>query len=300
MITKYNIEHTDSCPLLTSCHLVRESMKMASSQGGRDGFNGNLSCVWCRFHPRNTKNMVSIIVPIRFRADLTRVCLDSILAYTNDFEVIAVQEGEDEDVFEAIHESFRNSPLEVTCRYVQNKIPKGYAGALNAGLAVAKGDYFCFMNNDTVVTPGWMEAMLDVFKNDKEVGLVSPTFWGTGDRQSVDWNTTEVVDNVLDPTSIIGVCYLVSSECMDKVGVWDESFGHGGEDFDLTIRVQNAGYKLAIARKSFIYHYGGASTRIVIGNDLDKVRKNQIEKIRKVEAKHGIDIMSKFIQNNGR
>ena len=154
------------------------------------------------------------------------------------------------------------------------------------------------MNSERVVTPGWMEAMLKAFGDkDKQVGLVSPTFWGTGDRQSVDWNSGDEYDYPIDPCSIIGVCYLVSKECMDKVGIWDESFGHGGEDFDMTIRVQNAGYSLCIARKAFIYHYGGASTRIVIGNDLDKVRKNQIEKIRMVEKKHGIDIMSKFTQH---
>lgn len=241
--------------------------------------------------------MISIIIPIRFRADLTRVCIDSILNYTRSFELILVQEGDDPEIANLLW--FYEKDNE-NVKYVQNKVPKGYAGALNAGLAVASEDatHYCFMNNDTVVTPHWMDEMLKCFDDkDKEIGLVSPTFWGTGDRQSVDWNTTEQFDYVTDPTSIIGVCYLVSKECMDKVGVWDESFGHGGEDFDMTIRVQNAGFGLMIARKSFIYHYGGASTRIVIGNDMDKVRRNQIEKIRMVEKKHGVDIMSKFLQN---
>lgn len=231
---------------------------------------------------------VSIIVPVRFRADLTQVCIDSIMSYTKDYELIIVQEGLEKDITDLLN-VYGESII-----YVHNMEPKGYSGALNAGLAKATGDYMCFMNNDTVVTPGWMDEMLKAF-DDSEVGLVSPTFWGTGDRQSVDWNNGDQFDNVSDPTSIIGVCYLMSRECLDKVGIWDESFGHGGEDFDMTIRVQNADYKLVIARRAFIYHYGGASTRIVIGNDLNAVRKNQIEKIRMVEKKHGIDIMSKFI-----
>lgn len=236
--------------------------------------------------------MISIIVPIRYRADLTEVCLDSILRYTDgDFEVIAVQEGEDEEIakllryFPFTHKNFK---------IVQNKEPKGYSGALNAGLVVAKGDYFCFMNNDTVATPGWMEEMMKAFE-DKEVGLVSPTFWGMGNRQSVDWNNGQQFDYVLDPFTLCGVCYLVSKECMDKVGTWDESFGHGGEDFDMTIRVQNAGYKLVIARNSFIYHYGGASTRILFGSDLAKVQKNQKEKLELLDKKYpDMGIMEKF------
>jgi GT2 family glycosyltransferase len=243
--------------------------------------------------------MVSIIVACWARADLTRVCIDSILAYTKDFELICVQEGNQSDNLSYLPSMtvlLEGYEKEGKIKYVQNKIPKGYAGALNAGLKVATGDYFCFMNNDTVVTPGWMDEMLKAFE-DKEVGLVSPTFWGTGDRQSVDWNTGDQFDNVVDPCSIIGVCYLISKECMDKVGIWDESFGHGGEDFDMTIRVQNAGYMLKIARKAFIYHYGGASTRILIGNDLEAVRANQVAKIKMVEKKHGIDIMSRFNKN---
>lgn len=241
---------------------------------------------------------VSIIVACWARPDLTRVCIDSILKYTEkNCELILVQEGQDNDMAILLN-SYLDPMMEV--KYIQNKIAKGYAGALNAGLAVATGSYFCFMNNDTVVIPGWMEEMLKAFDDkSKEVGLVSPTFWGTGDRQSVDWNTTgDIFDYPTDPLSIIGVCYLMSKECVDKVGIWDESFGHGGEDFDMTIRVQNAGYNLCIARKAFIYHYGGASTRIIIGNDLTKARANQIEKIKLLDKKHGTNIISKFIKTN--
>lgn len=235
--------------------------------------------------------MISIIVPVRFRADLTRVCIDSILNYTKDFELIMVQEGEDKEITDLLI-SFGSQ-----IKYAQNKEPKGYSGALNAGLKIATGDYFCFMNNDTVVTPQWMDEMMQAFESDKEIGLVSPTFWGTGDRQSVDWNDGRQFDIPLDPMSIIGVCYLIPKAIIDKIGIWDESFGHGGEDFDMTIRVQDAGYKLCIARKAFIYHYGGASTREIFGNDYKAVRKNQIEKIKMVETKHGIDIRSKYEPN---
>lgn len=225
-------------------------------------------------------------MPIRYRADLTQVCLDSILRYTKDFELITVQEGEDEEISKLL----KSYPV----KYVQNVVPKGYSGALNAGLAVATGDYYCFMNNDTVATPGWMDEMLTAFE-DKEVGLSCPTYWGMGNRQSVDWNDGRRFDYVLDPFTLCGVCYLISKECMDRVGVWDESFGHGGEDFDMTIRVQNAGYRMVIARNSFIYHYGGASTRILFGSDLAKVQKNQKEKLELLDKKYPeMDIMKKF------
>ena len=228
--------------------------------------------------------MISIIVACWVRPDLTQVCIDSILNYTKDFELIMVQEGEDEELT-ALLNDYKDKGLIV---FLQNKTPKGYAGALNTGMAFAKGDYLCFMNNDTVATPRWMDEMMEAFK-EKEVGLVSPTFWGMGSRQSVDWNMGQQFDYVLEPLDLVGVCYLIPKKVMERVGKWDEDFFHGGEDFDLTIRIQNAGYSMVIARKSFIYHYGGASTRILLGNDLEKVKKHHYEKLNQLIAKHNLN-----------
>ena len=234
--------------------------------------------------------MVSIICPVHYRADLTRVCIDSILNYTKDFELIVVHEGNDEEIQKLIL-SYHDKGV----AYIQNLEPKGYAGALNEGMKYATGDYFCFMNNDTVATPGWMDEMIKCFDDDR-VGLVAPTFWGTGERQSVDWNREGVErDEVFEPFSLMGVCFLISRQCMEVLddpkypGQWDEDFIHGGEDFDLTLRVQRANYKMVIARKSFIYHYGGASTRIFVGQDLEKVYRHHLEKINQLIFKHNLD-----------
>ena len=239
------------------------------------------------------QSVVSIIVPVRYRADLTRVCIDSILGYTKNFELIAVQEGEDAEITELL-----KSYTEV--KFVQNKEPKGYSGALNAGMKIATGDLYCFINNDTVATPGWMSEMLKGFER-PNVGLVAPTFWGTGERQSVDWNWGGIeFEWVLEPLSLMGVCFLIDRQTMEVLddpkypGQWDEDFKHGGEDFDIAIRVQKAHRKLLIARKSFIYHYGGASTRIYLGNDLATVRKHHYERVLQLINKHNLDAENVF------
>jgi len=230
--------------------------------------------------------MVSIVLPVRYRADLTRVCIDSIRGYTHDYELIAVQEGDDKDITELL-KSYTD------IKFIQQE-PKGYAGALNAGMKVATGDYFCFMNNDTVVTPGWMDEMLRAFE-DPNVGLVGPTMWGMGNRQSVDWNGKMAdLDYILEPFSLAGVCFLISRQCMEALddpkypGQWDEDFNHGGEDFDIVLRIRNANYAMVVARKSFIYHYGGASTRIYIGDDLQVVQKHHYDMMMKLIKKHGL------------
>jgi len=226
----------------------------------------------------------SIIIPVRFRAELTKVCLDSIIKYTKvPYELIVVQEGEEKDISKLL----KKYPKIKTA---QNKMPKGFAGAMNTGLDLAdpKTDYYCFLNNDVVAVPGWLEEQLKAFKN-KEVGLVTPTFGATESIQHVDYNKGQVFDYIDEPLNLMGVCFTISKECMDKVGVWDERFGlGGGDDNDMATRVQQAGYKLVISRKAYIYHYGSASFRELFNNDAKKSHEFADKQFKKFKEKHNI------------
>ena len=247
---------------------------------------------------------VSIIVPCFARADLTQVCIDSILDYTGwKFELILVQEGEDEEITKVFNNAeYHNNGEECKpIKLAHNKTPKGYSGALNTGLEQATGKYICFMNNDTVAVPGWMDEMLKCFEENEDTGLVCPTFWGSGGKQSIDWNSDIEFDYVDNIFSIIGVCFVIPRTVLDVIGNWDEDYGHGGEDFDIVKRVQDADYSVYVARKSFIYHYGGASTRIVVGNDMAKAKANQLAKLKIFSKKHNVpmeEIMEKINLSN--
>lgn len=221
---------------------------------------------------------VSIIIPIRYRIDLTEACIDSVLKYTKDFELILVQEGVNEEMTKLL-KSYGT-------KFAQNKKPKGFSGALNTGLKMAKGDYYCFLNNDTVVIPGWMDEMLKLFE-DRELGLVAPTFNATQSFQSPDHNGGQEYNYVDNAFMIIGVCLLIKKEVIDKIGNWDESFGlGGGEDNDMCMRVLKAGYRMAIARKSFIYHYGSASFRELFGNNMAKANTHSKKQLKIFEEKY--------------
>lgn len=229
-------------------------------------------------------DLVSIIIPVRYRADLTRVCIDSIINYTkHPYELILVQEGEDSEITTLLKS--------YNVRFVQNKTPKGFAGAMNTGLKTAYGSFYCFLNNDTVATPGWLEEMMKAF-GDKSVGLVTPTYSEIpGERQTkndINYQTDDL-DYVDDPLSLKGVCFLVKKEVIDKIGTWDESFGlGGGDDNDFCFRIKKEGFNLVIARKSFIYHYGSASFRKEFKNDIDYSKKYAVRQFNKFREKHGL------------
>jgi len=209
--------------------------------------------------------------------------LDSIIKYTeNIYELILVQEGEDEEITQLLKA--------YNVKFVHNRQPKGFAGAMNSGLKVAEGNIFVFLNNDTVVIPNWLIEILEVFKKDPQIGLISPTYTEAKKWQSVDRNQGEEITYIEDPLSLKGVCFAVKKEVMDKIGHWDESFGlGGGDDNDICLRTKNAGYKLAVARKSYIYHYGSASFRELFDNDIPYSKKFATGQFNKLRKKHNMD-----------
>ena len=69
-------------------------------------------------------------MPSIYRPDLTKVAIDSIIKYTKiPYELILVQEGENEEMTKLL-KSYNT-------KFVQNKEPKGFAGAMNSGLDLA-------------------------------------------------------------------------------------------------------------------------------------------------------------------
>src|SRR3990167_4819129 len=95
-------------------------------------------------------SLVSIIIPVIYRPDLVKVCLDSVIRYSNyPLEIIVVWEGKEETIGELLQEYS-------SIKIIQNPIRKGFAGAMNTGVKEAKGEYLCFLNSDTVATPDWL------------------------------------------------------------------------------------------------------------------------------------------------
>lgn len=230
---------------------------------------------------KDEKELVSIIMPCINRKDLCRVALDSIIKYTEaKYELIIVQEGEDEEL--------NNLLKAYNVKFVHNKKPKGFAGAMNSGAKIAEGNILVFINSDIVAIPNWLESILEVFEKDKKIGLVSPTYTEAKKRpQSVDSNNGEEITYIENPLELKGVCFAVKKEAFNG---WDESFGMGGgEDNQLCAELKNNGWKLAIARKSYIYHYGSAAFRELFNNNIDYSKKYAVGQFNKFRKKNMIN-----------
>jgi len=161
-----------------------------------------------------------------------------------------------------------------------------YTRAANAGLAQSDARLRTLLNSDTLVTPGWIGRIQDVFALSPEIGIVGPLS-NAASTQSVPFvksSATQTAINDLPPgvtiddfaafiaqtgrdvpppfTPLIhGFCMTISTAVLDAIGMFDdELFPRGyGEENDFCFRAENAGFILAVAVDTFIYHVKSVS-----------------------------------------
>jgi GT2 family glycosyltransferase len=109
---------------------------------------------------------VSIVVPVYGKPLLTFTCLKSVQRTARRrYEVIVVDDASPEP------STPRCAPV-TGVRFERNAANLGFIGACNRGATLARGAIVVFLNNDTIVTPGWLDALTDVFDRASDAGLV--------------------------------------------------------------------------------------------------------------------------------
>ena len=116
--------------------------------------------------PVNTVYDVSIVIPVLDRLEFTRQCLDRIWRNTGDkirYEVIVVDNASTDGTAEWFAGA---TQFPGPVRYHRNPRNLGFGNANNAGARLSRGEYLLFLNNDTLVQPGWLTGMLRTRRSD--------------------------------------------------------------------------------------------------------------------------------------
>jgi GT2 family glycosyltransferase len=239
----------------------------------RDVLTTDLELVAKRFRerPRNRRGLVSIVTLSWNAVHFTRIALDSIARYTSEpYEVIVVDNGsrqETVDVLRAVDDPH--------VRVIYNATNLGYGGGNNVGIAHASGDHIALLNNDVIVTEGWLDVLLDPFDRMPRVGVTAPrSNCVVGEQQVADATygdeagihayasarrRTYARQGFLTERAI-GLCLCVDRRVIEEIGGFDERFAVGNfEDDDFSVRVRAAGYQIYVCDDAFIHHFGSQS-----------------------------------------
>lgn len=214
---------------------------------------------------------VDIIIPTFNNLKYLKPCIESVRRQTDwPYQLIVVDSGDDPTL-----EWLREQPDIKTLR---SDARLTYAQATNLGLKESKGKYVLLLNNDTIVSKGWLSSMM-VEAIKPGVGAVGPLSncdrgWSHNEPIVVNGRNLEKMGTLEDladllpeierfshPKAVVErfwvVFYavLMPREVVDKVGLLDETFKNGVEDYDYCKRIRKAGYKIVNTYDSFVYHF---------------------------------------------
>lgn len=243
---------------------------------------------------------VSIVVVTYNNLELTKECLLSMEKYNNydNCEIIIVDNMSEQDNTREYLREYENSHQNV--KVILNDINGGFSYGNNIGIKEATGDFVILLNNDTYVTPNWIERLIVHFYSDEQVGMVGPRTNNIGNEAKVDVNYNNMDEMIAfteelhkrnrgiqynDIRVLAFFCVAIKREVIEKVGLLDETFGIGMfEDDDYCERAKAAGYKLVCADDVFIHHHLGAT----FDKEPSEWKQNLFKKNKAIyESKHG-------------
>ena len=221
--------------------------------------------------PASPSSLISIVIPVFNKIDLTRDCLASIQAKTSgNFEIIVVNNASTDGTTEFLREMEKAGVL----RHIANEANHGFARACNQGAQAARGSLVLFLNNDTQVTPGWLDAMAAAARR-PQVGIVgAKLLYGDNRIQHAGIGfingipdhphrfasaDAPEVNRFRELDMVTAACLMVHRDLLLEVGGFDEVYRNGVEDVDLCLRVRAANRKVVYEPKAVVYHLEGQS-----------------------------------------
>ncbi|MBS0423781.1 MAG: glycosyltransferase [Proteobacteria bacterium] len=230
-----------------------------------------------RYHPlsfpETTHPDISIIIPVHNKHLYTFTCLKSIYENSGEsaYEVIVVDDASTDDTSKML-----NNIKGITV--IHNIKNKGFIYSCNAGVNVAKGRFIVLLNNDTIVTHGWLNALTKTFLDFPNAGLVGvklvypdgklqeaggivwqdASAWNYGrydDPEKPEYSYCRTVDYCS------GACLMIKRQDLIDLGLLDDYYTPAYyEDTDLAFRVRKAGKKVYYQPAATVIHFEGISS----------------------------------------
>lgn len=222
---------------------------------------------------------IDIIICVHNALEDVRLCLEAAWAsLLPGHRIIIVNDRSDEGTTSYLRE-FAKGRDQVTL--LENEENLGYTRSANRGLAAGAASFRILLNSDTIVSADWALKLLDAASQSPRIGIVGPLSNAAGaqsiprikakgkntainllppgvtpsdlDRACETWSDADLVPRV---PLVHGFCFGIKKEVIDSIGFFDdENFKlFYGEENDYCFRARAAGFELAVATNTFVYH----------------------------------------------
>ncbi|HEY0394293.1 MAG TPA: glycosyltransferase family 2 protein [Candidatus Elarobacter sp.] len=239
-----------------------------------------------RFGVQRGDPIVSIVVPAYENWAFTERCIEAIVLCGGDApaELIVVDDASKDETPDMLA---RLPGVNV----VRNGVNVGFVRGCNRGAGIARGRYLFFLNNDTEIRPGAVDALVRRIERDERIGIVgSRLVYPNGTLQEAGgiiwsdgfaWNYGRLEDGrrpeynfARDVDYVSGAALLVRRDVFRALGGFDERYEPAYyEDADLCFAVRARGLRVVYEPASVVIHHEG----VTAGHDVNAGAKRYYE-----------------------
>ena len=241
-----------------------------------------------------------MIIPVHNHFEHTYACLQSLLETSNEasFEVVIVDDASTDRTGELL-------PRISGIQTLVNEENLGFIGTCNRGAAHARGDHLVFLNNDTAVSDGWLDALLGTFESHPDAGLVGARLvYPDGRLQEAGgivfsdgsgWNYGRFEDPshpaynfVREADYCSGAAIAIARELFETLGGFDTRYAPAYyEDTDLAFAVRKHGLRVYYQPAAVVTHFEG----ITSGTDTSSgIKRYQVVNQEKFQEKWAAEL----------
>jgi GT2 family glycosyltransferase len=174
----------------------------------------------------------------------------------------------------------------------------GYGAACNVGVHAAEAPFVLMLNPDAWPVGDGVDSLVECARR-PELGAVAPqlhgpdgkaqqtlvgfpTPWWTGRPAVTSAPPRRLRVRAPDRGFLVGAALLVRREAFEQVGGFDPSFFMFFEEVDLCLRLERAGWRVAVCSEATFVHIGGTATR----RDWPRMYREQLRGHLRLLAKH--------------
>ena len=237
-----------------------------------------------------------IIIPTYENEDLTAACIESIKKNTKDFRILWVDNGSKGR--QKVHASLQG------VNHIAILLPtnQGFVGAVNLGIAVSNAPFVCLLNNDTLVSPRWLDKLTTALIKNPKLGIVGAiTAPPSVPRKYDSHHCTSHIEDfagkrifpeftnlnafnlaiekkfsgvLADCAFVAFLCAVIKRKVIFNIGFLDPNYAMGMyDDNDYNLATRKAGWETKLLYDTCIKHYGRSTFKMIRPDIVDGLLK---------------------------
>jgi hypothetical protein len=221
--------------------------------------------------------MISIVIPVLNNWELTKQCLISLVENSrgHDVEVVVVDNASSDETATCLA-LFGEGLFGKRFVRLRQERNLNFGPASNLGARMGSGDLLLFLNNDTILTPGWLHPLKVTLESDHHLGAVGPLLMYPAEAGEPD--LVQHLGISFEPQhyprhlyecfpadhplarrkrrlrALTGAALFMPRVVFEAAGGFHEAYVNGGEDIDLCLHIGKLARELACVPESRIYH----------------------------------------------